>query len=198
MDPKLGSHGEPQTCWEAHSVMRQNSSSSSSFRARQSSSSRIISQARGHSPDCLPQGPATWKWVCHGFASDLCGQKHCWWPWGFWRPRPGIAGSGHIGSCNGLLLLVVLALSRPEKTLWLLLYQFPRHSFCGICGNDLEGLVLVAWEQKSLFSHWPTLLLSHILAWWHSAVTPWLLFIPLWLTICTAVRTVLRNEQRHI
>ena len=25
------------------------------------------------------------------------------------------------------------------------------------CGNELEGLALVAWGQKSLFPHWPTL-----------------------------------------
>ena len=63
--------------------------------------------------------------------------------------------------CDGLLLTVVLALSRPEEALWWLLSQFSRYSFCGICGNDLEGLVLLAWGQKSLFPHWPTLLPSH-------------------------------------
>ena len=30
-------------------------------------------------------------------------------------------------------------------------------SFCVIHGNELEGLVLVAWGQKSLFPRWPTL-----------------------------------------
>ena len=59
--------------------------------------------------------------------------------------------------CNGLLLLVVLALSRPEKALWWLLSPLLRYSFCGICGNELEGLALVAWGQKSLYPHWPTL-----------------------------------------
>ena len=30
-------------------------------------------------------------------------------------------------------------------------------SFCGICGNELEGLVLEARGQKFLFLRWPTL-----------------------------------------
>ena len=46
--------------------------------------------------------------------------------------------------CNGLLPLVVLAVSRPEKALQWLLSQLPRYSFCGICGKELEGLDLVA------------------------------------------------------
>ena len=46
--------------------------------------------------------------------------------------------------CNGLLPLVVLAVSRPEKALQGLLSQLPRYSFCGICGKELEGLDLVA------------------------------------------------------
>ena len=29
--------------------------------------------------------------------------------------------------------------------------------FCGICGNELEELALIAWGQKSLFPRWPTL-----------------------------------------
>ena len=37
------------------------------------------------------------------------------------------------------------------------LSQLLRYSFCGICGNELEGLVLVARGQNSLFPHWPTL-----------------------------------------
>ena len=59
--------------------------------------------------------------------------------------------------CNGLLPLVVLAISRPEKALQWLLSQLPRYSFCGICGNELEGLALVARGQKSPFPLWPTL-----------------------------------------
>ena len=95
--------------------------------------------------------------------------------------------------CNGLLPLVALALSGPEEALWWLLSQLPRHSFCGISGNELEGLALVARGQKSLFLH----LLLYILAWWHSEGASWLLFIPLWLTISTVVRTVLRNVHGH-
>ena len=40
--------------------------------------------------------------------------------------------------------LVVLAISRREKALQWLLSQLPRYSFCGICGNELAGLALVA------------------------------------------------------
>ena len=57
---------------------------------------------------------------------------------------------------NGLLPLVALALSGSEVALWWLLSQLLRYSFCGICGNELEGLALVAQGQKSLFPHWPT------------------------------------------
>ena len=32
-----------------------------------------------------------------------------------------------------------------------------RYSFCGICGNELEGLALRTRGQKSLFPHWPAL-----------------------------------------
>ena len=46
--------------------------------------------------------------------------------------------------CNGLLPLVVLAVSRPEKALQWLLSQLPRYSFYGICGKELKGMDLVA------------------------------------------------------
>ena len=46
--------------------------------------------------------------------------------------------------CNGLLPLVALALSRPEKALQWLLFHLLRYSFCGICGNEVEGLALMA------------------------------------------------------
>ena len=59
--------------------------------------------------------------------------------------------------CREPLSLVVLAVSRWEKALQWLLSQLPRYSFCGICGNELEGLALVARGQKSLFPLWPTL-----------------------------------------
>ena len=53
--------------------------------------------------------------------------------------------------CNGLLPLVALARSGPEEASWWLLSQLLSYSFCGICGNELEGLALIAQEQKSLF-----------------------------------------------
>ena len=59
--------------------------------------------------------------------------------------------------CNGLLPLAKLVLSGPEEAIWWLLSQLLRHSFCGICGNELEGLALIAQGQKSLFPHWPAL-----------------------------------------
>ena len=58
--------------------------------------------------------------------------------------------------CSGLPL-VVLALSRPEKAFQWLVSQLPRYSFCGISGNELEGLALVSLAQKSLFPRWLTL-----------------------------------------
>ena len=58
--------------------------------------------------------------------------------------------------CNGLLPLVALALNGPEEALWWLLSQLLGYSLCGICGNELEGLALIAQEQKSLFLHWLT------------------------------------------
>ena len=53
--------------------------------------------------------------------------------------------------CNGICPLVKLALSGPEEVPWRLLPQLLRYSFCGISGNELEGLTLTAREQKSLF-----------------------------------------------
>ena len=46
--------------------------------------------------------------------------------------------------CNGLLPLVALALSGPEKALQWLLFQLLRYFFGEICGNELEGLALLA------------------------------------------------------
>ena len=59
--------------------------------------------------------------------------------------------------CNGFLPLVMLALSGPEEAFQWLLSQLLRYSFCGICGNELEGLALITRGQKSLFPHWPAL-----------------------------------------
>ena len=67
--------------------------------------------------------------------------------------------------CNGLLPLVALARSGPEEASWWLLSQLLRYSFCGICGNELEGLALIAQEQKSLFPCQPIL---HHLFWYHT------------------------------
>ena len=45
---------------------------------------------------------------------------------------------------SGLRPLVALTLSGPQEALMWLLSQLPRYSFCGIYGNELEGLALVA------------------------------------------------------
>ena len=58
---------------------------------------------------------------------------------------------------NGFLLLVTLALSGPEEAFQWLLSQLLRYSFCGICGNELEGVALITLGQKPLFPHWPAL-----------------------------------------
>ena len=90
---------------------------------------------------------------------------------------------GEWASC-----FVLLALRKPEKALWWLLSQLPRYSFCGICGNELEGMALAAWGQKNHFflAGQPSTTSFALLAWWHSEGTSWLLFIPLWPTISTA------------
>lgn len=49
---------------------------------------------------------------------------------------------------NGFLLLVTLALSGPEEAFQWLLSQLLRYSFCGICGNELEGMALKTLGQK--------------------------------------------------
>ena len=69
---------------------------------------------------------------------------------------------------NGPLLLVMLALSKPQEALRWLLSQLLRYSFCGICGNELEGLALIARGQKSLFPCFPAL---HHLFCCH--ISPW-------------------------
>ena len=53
--------------------------------------------------------------------------------------------------CNGLLPLVVLALSRPEKALQWLLFHLLRYTFCRICGNELEGLALMLEDKNHFF-----------------------------------------------
>ena len=71
--------------------------------------------------------------------------------WSYWKYK-------------GLPPLVVLTVSGSEKALQWLLSQLLRYSFCGICRNELEGLDLVAWGQKSLFPRWATL---HNLFYYH-------------------------------
>ena len=53
--------------------------------------------------------------------------------------------------CNGFLPLVMLALSGPEEAFQWLLSQLLRYSFCGICGNELEGLALITQGQNHFF-----------------------------------------------
>ena len=36
-----------------------------------------------------------------------------------------------------------LALGGPKEALWWLLSQLPKYFFCGMCGNELEGLALL-------------------------------------------------------
>lgn len=111
--------------------------------------------ASATSPGCLLQGPMTWKLnLCHGCASDQCGQKHC-----FWGHRSGIAGSADW-KCNGPLPLVVLALEDQRKL------------SSGLCFNSLDILFVECVEMnwrigpdslrtKSLFlAGWP--FCSHI------------------------------------
>ena len=64
---------------------------------------------------------------------------------------------------NGLLPLVTLALSGPEEAFQWLLSQLLRYSFCGICGNELEGLDLITRGEKLLFPRVAWMLCSHFL-----------------------------------
>ena len=59
--------------------------------------------------------------------------------------------------CNEFFPFITLALSGQEEAFQWLLSQLLRYSFCGICGNKLEGLALITRGQKSLFPHWPAL-----------------------------------------
>ena len=49
--------------------------------------------------------------------------------------------------CKGLLPLVALALSGPEKDLQWLLFQLLRYSFCTICWTRIERLNLIPHER---------------------------------------------------
>ena len=50
-----------------------------------------------------------------------------------------------------LLPLVTLVLGGQGKALQWLLSQLLRYSFCGICGNELEGLALITQGQNHFF-----------------------------------------------
>ena len=78
-----------------------------------------------------------------------------------------------------LLPLVMLALSGPEEALQWLLSQLLRYSFCGVCGNEMEGLALITRGQKSVFPHWPVLrhLFCYCLYWCGDAWKEHLSFI---------------------
>ena len=116
-----------------------------------------------------------------------------WYPWieallvtmRFLRTQMGNCRVWSHWKCNGLLPLVVLALGGPEKAFQGLLSQLPRYSFCGMCGNELEGLALVTWEQKSLFPCWPTLhnfFCYHI--YWHGDIQKGHLYVCLFMSHC--------------
>ena len=62
----------------------------------------------------------------------------------FLRTQIGNCGIWSDWKCNERLPLVALAFSRTEKTLGWLLSHLLRYFFCGSCGNELEGLALVA------------------------------------------------------
>ena len=63
---------------------------------------------------------------------------------GFLRTQMGNCRIWSDWKYSGLLPLVALALSGPEEALMWLMSQLPRYSFSGICGNEEEGLALVA------------------------------------------------------
>ena len=107
---------------------------------------------------CL--GPTTWKWILvtavhlvymDGGTPSVATVR-------FLRTQIGNSRIWSDWKCDGLHL-VRLALSGPEEVLQWLLSQLLRYSFCVICGNELEGLALIA-QQKSLFPRW--LALHHL------------------------------------
>ena len=100
---------------------------------------------------CMPQGPAAWKWV-FVLAAPLV--------YVVWST----AGDREVSEdtdqelqdlvrleVQWALPLVVLALSRPEKALQWLLFHLLRYTFCGICGNELEGLALMLEDKNHFF-----------------------------------------------
>ena len=65
----------------------------------------------------------------------------------YWSGVPEVEGYSDW-KYNEFLPLVMLALSGPEETFQWLLSQLLRYSFCGICGNEMEGLALITQGQK--------------------------------------------------
>lgn len=105
--------------------------------------------------------------------------------------------------CNRLFPSVELALSGPENALQWLLSQSLRYSFWKIYGDELQGLALIAQGQKITFSSLGipllSLVLSHILVWWHSEGIFWvfcsapynllpLLQLGIWSGVCTSTQ----------
>ena len=89
--------------------------------------------------------------------------------------------------CSKLLPLVALAISGPEEALWWLLSQLLRYFFLwklwewtGRIGpNSLRTKITFSSVADPL----PPLLLSQILAWWHSKGTSWV-FVRPFITHC--------------
>ena len=98
----------------------------------------------------------------------------------FLRTQTGNSRFWSDWKCNGLLPLVVLALSGPEEALWWFLSQLLRYFFLrnlwkwtGRIGPSSSR------TKKSLFPHWPTL--QHLFCYTGLVIfregTSWLLFI---------------------
>ena len=103
--------------------------------------------------------------------------------------------------CNGVFFpLVTPALSGSEEAFQWLLSQLLRYSFCGICGNEMEGLALITRGQKSIFPHWPALhhLFCYCLYWcgdaWKEHLSFMFVRVLLWSGIysgsCTGTRVM--------
>ena len=81
-----------------------------------------------------------------------------------------------------------------RRLLWWRLSQLLRCSFCGICGNELEGLALIARGHKSLFPLWAALQkdLCHM----HRPRLLLLLSLTPWLA--SADPCLYRNPPKHL
>ena len=114
----------------------------------------------------------TWKWVCVTAVSCIYVDRSTAGDHEFFRTQIWNCRIWYDWNCNGLLPLVMLAFSRPEKVLHWLLSQLLRYFFWGVCGNELEGLALVTRGQKSLFPHWPPSITSFAITYTDVAITP--------------------------